>query len=152
MERTIAGFDEDYDGDWVADLSCPHAQHVRHQPPFRLAPWVLDGAGRAARVGSALDFPLCDRAELADGLRVVRTTDVWDERTMPAGLRRSHRVAAGVWGLLRVRQGRLRFRARTRPSLDVVVRPDTPQAIPPGVEHEVEPRGEVSFLIEFLRR
>ncbi len=152
MERTIAGFDQDDAGHWVAELSCLHGQHVRHQPPFRLAPWVLDDTGRAARVGSPLDCPLCDRAELPAGLRVVRASEVWDERTMPAGLRRSHRVAAGVWGRLQVRHGRLRFRAHTHPALDVVVEAGAAQAIPPEVEHQVEPDGEVSFLIEFLRR
>ncbi len=152
MERTITAFRQDDAGDWVADLSCLHAQHVRHQPPFRLAPWVLDDAGRAARVGSLLDCPLCDRGELPPGLRVVRTSELWDERTMPAALRRSHRTPAGAWGRLQVKKGRLRFRAHTRPALDVVVGPGAAQAIPPGVEHEVEPNGEVSFLIEFLRR
>ena len=152
MERAIVGFDQDDAGEWVARLSCLHGQHVRHQPPFRLAPWVLEEADRAARVGSMLDCPLCDRAELPADLRVVRTTALWDERTMPAGLRRSHRVAAGVWGRLRVREGELRFRARTDPPLDAVVGPGAEQAIPPEVEHEVEPLGEVAFLIEFLRR
>jgi tellurite methyltransferase len=152
VNRAIVAFREDDAGAWVADLSCLHAQHVRHQPPFRLAPWVLDDAERAARVGSPLDCPLCDRAELPDGLHVARTTEVWDEHTMPAALRRAHRVATGVWGRLRVERGRLRFRAETRPPLDVVVTPDAAQAIPPEVEHHVEPLGEVRFSIEFLRR
>jgi tellurite resistance-related uncharacterized protein len=152
MERSIVGFDQDDAGEWVARLSCLHGQHVRHQPPFRPAPWVLEEADRAARVGSMLDCPLCDRAELPADLRVVRATALWDERTMPAGLRRSHRVAPGVWGRLQVRKGQLRFRADTYPPLDVAVAPGTEQAIPPEVEHEVEPLGEVSFLIEFLRR
>ena len=152
MNRAIVGFRQDDGGEWVADLSCLHAQHVRHQPPFRLAPWVHDEAERVARVGSPLDCPLCDRAELPDELRVLRTTEVWDERTMPAALRRAHRVAAGTWGRLRVQRGRLRFRAAPQPPLDVVVGPDAPQAIPPEVEHHVEPLGEVRFTIEFLRR
>ena len=41
-----------------------------------------------------LERPLCDRAELPEGLRWVRTSAVWDEETMPAGLRRAHRVTA----------------------------------------------------------
>ena len=152
MNRDIVAFRPDDAGEWVADLSCLHSQHVRHQPPFRVAPWVLDEGDRAARVGTPLDCPLCDRAELPEGLRVVRTTDVWDERTMPAGLRRAHRVAAGTWGRLRVEHGRLRFRAETRPPLDVVVGSEAPQAIPPEVEHHVEPLGNVRFAVEFLRR
>ena len=151
MDRSIVGFRQDEAGDWVAELSCSHSQHIRHQPPFRVAPWVLDDAARAARIASLLDCPLCDRAELPDGLRVVRTTDVWDEESMPAALRRAHRVASGTWGRLRIDRGRLRFRAETDPPLDVVVGPDAPQAIPPDVEHHVEPLGHVRFSVEFLR-
>ncbi len=146
------GFRRDEAGDWIAELSCLHAQHVRHHPPFRLAPWVLDDDQREARIGSHLDCPLCDRAELPDDLQVVRKTDVWDEQTLPAALRRAHRVASGTWGRLRVQRGRLRFVADTQPPLDVVVGPETPQAIPPDVEHHVDPLGEVGFFVEFLRR
>ena len=152
MERTITGFHRDSVGDWVAELSCWHRQHIRHDPPFRTAPWVLDDLGREERVGAALDCPLCDRAELPDGLTVVRTTGVWDEGTMPGGLRRSHRLGDGVWGRLCVQHGRLRFRARTEPVLDQVIGAGGAQAIPPGVEHDVEPQGSVRFSLEFLQR
>lgn len=152
MERVILGFHRDEVGDWVAELSCQHFQHVRHHPPFRLAPWVEDDAERAERIGSALDCPLCDRAELPTGLRVVWTTETWDEVTMPAGLRRAHRLAPGVWGRLQVEQGQLRFQAGTRPSLDRVLDAGATQPIPPEVDHQVAPRGRVRFLIEFLGR
>ena len=150
MERTITGFSQDEAGAWVAHLSCLHGQHVRHSPPFRLAPWVLDDAQREGRIGAALDCPLCDRAELPGGLEVVRATPVWDESSMPAALRRAHRLAAGVWGRLQVQEGRIRFRAATRPPLDVTVDAGASQPIPPEVDHDVEPLGRVRFLVEFL--
>jgi len=152
MNRVIVGFHQDDAGDWVAELSCLHSQHVRHQPPFRLAPWVGDDVARAERVGSALDCPLCERAELPAGVSVVRKTEVWDEETMPAGLRRAHRVAAGVWGRLHVEEGQVRFRARTSPAIDLVLGAGDTQSIPPEVDHEVEPQGQLRFFIEFLRR
>lgn len=152
MDRAITGFSQDESGAWVAHLSCLHGQHVRHNPPFRLAPWILDDGERAARVGAPLDCPLCDRAELPDGLDVVRTTKVWDESSMPAALRRAHRVAAGVWGRLHVQEGRIRFRARTSPPLDVIVEAGGSQPIPPETDHDVEPEGHVRFFVEFLSR
>jgi tellurite resistance-related uncharacterized protein len=152
VNRAITGFEQDEEGDWVALLSCLHRQHVRHQPPFRVAAWVLDDAERTARIGAELDCPLCDRAELPEGLHVVRRTGVWNERTTPAGLRRAHHVAPGVWGLLRVEAGRLRFRAATEPPLDVVVDPGTPQPIPPDVDHHVEIEDPVRFYLQFLSR
>lgn len=115
VERTVVGFVTDDAGDWVAKLDCFHRQHVRHNPSFRSEPWVLDDVGRSQRVGTALECRLCDRAELPGGLDVVRATDIWDERTMPAGLRRAHRVAIGTWATLRVEAGQLRFRRRLTP-------------------------------------
>ena len=150
MERAITGYHPDEEGDWVAELVCGHNQHVRHRPPFQMRPWVLDADGRAARLGSPLDCPLCDRAELPDALRFVRSTPVWDERTLPGGLRRTHRVAGGTWGRITVHEGRLRFRARTEPPLDVVIGPDMTQAIPPDVEHDVTPLGVVRVSVDFL--
>jgi tellurite methyltransferase len=152
LQRTITGFHVDEVGDWVAELSCFHGQHVRHRPPFRDAPWVNDDAERRARIGAALECPLCDRAELPDGLHVVRTTETWDEATTPSGLVRSHRVAPGVWGLVHVEAGELHFVAPSNPALDVVLRPGDAQPIPPEQEHRVEPRPGVRFHIEFLRR
>jgi tellurite methyltransferase len=144
FRSVIVGFRRDALGDWVADLSCSHSQHVRHQAPFRLAPWVLDDAEREARRGSPLDCPPCDRAELPEQLDVVRRTEVWDERSMPAALRRAHR--------LHVQEGRLRLVAQTRPPLELEVGTEAPQAIPPDVEHRIEPLGPVRFFVEFLRR
>ncbi|MGH2719052.1 MAG: DUF3565 domain-containing protein [Actinomycetota bacterium] len=59
MHRAITGFHQDADGDWVAELECGHSQHVRHRPPFQLRPWVTTESGRAGRIGTALDCPLC---------------------------------------------------------------------------------------------
>ncbi len=134
----------------MAELSCGHGQHVRHRPPFQLRQWVLSTDTRAARIGEPLDCPLCDRAELPDGVRLVRTTPQWNEHTMPAGLRRGHRTAADTWGRIVVHDGSLRFVARTEPVLDLVVERGSTQAIPPEVEHQVEPIGHVRFSIDIL--
>jgi tellurite resistance-related uncharacterized protein len=150
VRRAISGYHRDNEGDWVADLSCGHGQHIRHRPPFQLREWVLDAGGRAARLGTPLDCALCDRAELPDGLQLVRTSPQWDDRTMPAGLKRSHRIAEGTWGRIVVHEGTLRFVAQTEPELNVIVGPHSTQAIPPEVEHNVEPIDQVCFEIEFL--
>jgi len=150
VERSITGYHQDDAGDWVAELACGHNQHVRHRPPFQLRAWVLGPDGRLGRLGKPLNCPLCDRCELPQGLRRVRASAVWDERTMPAGLRRAHRVAAGTWGRIVVQAGRLRFVAATTPTLDVELEAGSTQGIPPEVTHEVEPLGAVRFSVEFL--
>ena len=62
MRTTIAAFHQDAAGDWVAELACGHRQHVRHRPPWQVRAWVEDPEGRAARIGAAIDCPLCDAA------------------------------------------------------------------------------------------
>ena len=151
VQRRIVRFETDDVGDWTALLECHHRQHIRHRPPFRLAPWIRDEAERARRIGAPLECPLCDRCELPAGLTVVRTTATWDERTMPNGLRSAHRVAGGTWGRLRVIEGSLRFVAQTEPVTDVVVDARQSQGIPPDVEHHVATSGPTRFEIDFLR-
>lgn len=60
MNRKIAGFHQDEASDWVADLECGHTQHVRHQPPFQMRPWVITPEGRRTRIGVELDCKKCD--------------------------------------------------------------------------------------------
>lgn len=57
--RRIIGFHQDELGDWVADLECGHAQHVRHNPPWQSRPWVQTAAGRDSRLGEFLECVRC---------------------------------------------------------------------------------------------
>ena len=150
MERNITGYHQDDQRDWVAELCCGHDQHVRHRPPFQPRLWVLDAEGRTARLGTPLECPLCERAEMPNTLRHVRTTPIWDHDTMPTGLRRAHRIATGTWGRIVVGRGRLRYTAATAPAIRVELREGETQAIPPELDHEVEPLGAVSFVVEFF--
>jgi ferredoxin len=69
---------------------------------------------------------------------------------MPAGLRSAHHLSRGTWGRIVVFQGQLRFVARTNPVTDVVVQPGCAQAIPPDIDHQVQPLGPVRFSIDFF--
>jgi hypothetical protein len=61
--QRIAGFHQDDEGHWVADLECGHTQHVRHTPPWQNRSWVLTEEGRASFVGHELDCKKCDEDE-----------------------------------------------------------------------------------------
>ena len=58
-ERRIVGFHPDSEGHWVAELECGHNQHVRHEPPWQVRPWVLTAEGRADRLRTLLPCRLC---------------------------------------------------------------------------------------------
>jgi tellurite resistance-related uncharacterized protein len=129
----ITELHQDRAGSWVAELSCLHRERV------------------PGRRDQLVDCPRCDRAELPEGLHVVRTSATWTEATLPAALQRHHRLAAGVWALLRVEQGSVRFVARTRPQIDVVVAAGGEQPIPPEVDHHLVLLGPMAVHLEFLR-
>ncbi|MGZ0705653.1 DUF3565 domain-containing protein [Pseudomonas sp. L5B5] len=56
---TICGFHLDEDDHWVAELSCGHTQHLRHQPPWQSRAWVLDPARRAEKIGQPFACGWC---------------------------------------------------------------------------------------------
>ena len=61
-ERRIVGFHQDEERHWVADLECGHTQHVRHDPPWQVRPWVITEEGRRRCLGFKLDCLKCDEA------------------------------------------------------------------------------------------
>lgn len=75
---------------------------------------------------------------MPQGLELLREAGPWDHGSMPEGLRRSHRIAQGVWGLLIVHHGRAAIRMETQPPIDCTLEGGSSQPIPPGVAHEVQ--------------
>ena len=150
MIRTIDGFHEDDAGEWVAELSCLHGQHIRHRPPFFDRPWVLTAEGRAARLGSDIDCPLCDRAEMPHELRHVRTAGPFDTDSVPPALLRDHRVAERTWGHLRVLSGRVVLTIATEPPQRHELNAGGSHPIPPAVLHSVALDADARFEVDFL--
>lgn len=90
-------------------------------------------------------------SELPAGLTLQRTTPTFDEQSTPAGLRKAHRVADGVWGRLRVERGSLGFVFEDRPDEVRTVSAGASQVIPPSRAHHVVIVGPVRFAVEFHR-
>ena len=90
-------------------------------------------------------------SELPEGLTLQRTTSTFDEQSTPAGLRKAHRVADGVWGRLLVEQGSLGFVFEDTPDQVRTVSAGEHQLIPPSRLHHVVIDGPVRFAVEFHR-
>ena len=88
---------------------------------------------------------------LPEGLELARTTAVWDEQTVPAGVLSGHRVADGVWGQLVVRSGTVGFVFEDEPEVTIRVATDGRVTIPPGRFHHVVLDGPAAFVVEFYR-
>lgn len=66
MKQPISGYHKDEHDDWVAELECGHYQHVRHNPPWALRPWVTTKKGRDSRIGHSLKCKKCNHDEPKD--------------------------------------------------------------------------------------
>ncbi len=75
------------------------------------------------------------------------TTSVFDAETLPEALRREHRTKSGVWGIIRVLEGRmlLHFRDRATQELNAEV----PGLVAPQEVHWVGPVGPIQMVVEF---
>lgn len=77
-----------------------------------------------------------------------RSTPIFDAQTLPGALRREHRTKLGVWGVVRVLEGRLRL-VYVEPPGDVVVEPGRPGLLLPDQPHFVEPIGDMRMQVDF---
>jgi len=89
---------------------------------------------------------------LPEGVAPYRKTPMFTETTIPAGLLRSHSTAAGVWGLIHVLEGRLRYRVIASGAERILEPGAPPGVVEPTVLHEVTPLGPVRFYVEFHRQ
>ena len=80
--------------------------------------------------------------------RPYRTTQVFDEASLPAALRRDHRTKVGVWGVIRVLEGEVVFTVLDPPD-EQRLTPERPGLILPDQPHFVTPAGPMRMHVEF---
>lgn len=80
-----------------------------------------------------------------------KSTPVFDEQTLPAGLRKAHSTRAGVWGVIRVLEGEVRYVIEDTAE-QIILSPSRPGLALPQQLHHVEPIGKVRMLVEFYYR
>lgn len=91
---------------------------------------------------------------LPDGLHPYKRTPSFTEISVPAGLLGEHATKEGVWGLIRVEEGELRYVVtdeRREASQRTLTSTNEPGIVEPTIVHRVEPVGRVRFHVEFLR-
>lgn len=88
---------------------------------------------------------------LPDDVVAYRKTPEFTAATVPAGLLKSHTTKRGVWGHIRILDGRLLYRILEPIVEEHVLTQERPGVVSPEIAHEVMPLGEVRFFVEFLR-
>ena len=87
------------------DLAREMAAYISPRPGFTPHPLTIHAAAQMIHLVERADY---FRAQPSAVLPYKRTS-VFDEDTLPAGLRREHRTKPGVWGVIRVLDGRVRY-------------------------------------------
>jgi tellurite resistance-related uncharacterized protein len=77
-----------------------------------------------------------------------RSTPVFDQDSLPAALRAEHDTKSGVWGVIRILEGRLLYTVLDPPS-EQVLTPDTPGLVLPQQKHFVTPLGPMRMRVDF---
>lgn len=77
-----------------------------------------------------------------------RSTPIFDQDSLPNALRREHRTKVGVWGVVRVIEGKLRL-TYVEPPSEVIISPELPGLLLPDQPHFVEPVGEMKMQVDF---
>lgn len=89
--------------------------------------------------------------DLPPHLEHVRTTEPFDNTTVPPGLLRAHRVADGVWARLVVHAGTVTFVFDDDADHPVLLAAGQSVTIPPVRQHHVELGEPATFSVEFYR-
>ena len=87
-------------------------------------------------------------AALPDGLVAYKRTPVFDEGSLPAGLRKDHDTREGTWALIHVLEGQVRYRVYDPPS-EEILSAGKPGVVRPRQRHRVEPLGPFRLFVEF---
>lgn len=90
-------------------------------------------------------------AGLPAGVAPYKRTPIFDQDSLPAALRNEHRTKPGVWALIHVLEGRLRYRV-LEPRSEQILTSGVPGVVQPAQPHAVEPLGPVRFFVEFHAR
>ena len=130
------------------------ATYISPRAGFTHHPLTLQAAAHMdSLVARAVHYRSVDPVMTAAGptpTKPYKATPVFDEVSLPAGLRREHRTKAGAWGVIRVLEGRLRYQILD-PASEAILEPGCPGLILPEQPHLVEPLGPIRMQIEFYK-
>lgn len=131
MKRIV----ENMDGEFAV-LDCIHALGLEHS--------VDDG--------DEVNCEKCDQLEFPDGLKPYKKTPIFNQETIPKGFRRAHSTKKGVWALITVLSGNVRYVVDYLGSKSMNLDQYSQGVISPQMEHHLEVIGDVELYVEFYSK
>ncbi len=78
-----------------------------------------------------------------------KRTPTFTQDTLPASLQRAHSTKPGVWALIHVEAGQVRYVIHSDPEEVILLGPGLFGVVEPEVMHHVEPIGPAQMFVEF---
>jgi hemoglobin len=151
-----------------------HLKHAAHIRPEMFSRWLAIWnattderlsrpaaaliQAKAARIGQSLDMalhyrPVRDEPAVEATAQEAkstpyRSTPVFTNTTLPPALRAAHATRDGVWGVIRVLEGQVRYQVEAE-TQSQLLSPGVPGFVLPQQRHHVEPIGEIRMQVEF---
>lgn len=108
-------------------------------------------AARFSRIVCGEELPKDSEASQLAAPAPYRVSPLFDEITLPRALLGTHALKAGTWAVVRVEEGRVRYREDGMPGLRLL-EPGNPGVVPPEIPHNLELAGPVKLRVEFYDR
>lgn len=138
MQRFIVEQQSQTDAGVMIRLDCGHTKYV-------------EGITAPDAEGLILaDCKACERLEMPAHFVAYKKTPVFNEQTIPNGLRKDHTTATGVWGKIVILSGNLHYHI-DQWNLSFELSPGRHGTVSPGVLHYIKASADVQFYVEFYR-
>lgn len=86
--------------------------------------------------------------ELPKDVAPYKRTQTFNQSNLPDGFLNNHKTKSGVWGVIHVVTGNLRYTI-VEPHYEQMLTPDILGIVQPEQLHNVKPIGDVEFYVEF---
>lgn len=92
--------------------------------------------------------------QLPPGLICYRSTPQFSEVSVPAALFDDHAIKDGVWGIIRIDSGSLRYHVTDERRVPTIfeLEEGTDGIVEPTIRHRIELVGAIRFKVDFYRK
>ena len=84
-------------------------------------------------------------------VKPYKRTPIFDQDSIPDGLRKNHSTKSNVWGLITIIKGELEYHITQDEHELILLDESQPGVVEPEVKHFIKPVGDVQLYVEFYK-